>query len=95
MEKPSKSRPPRETRNFASGHGRCQHDLYGRSRACPQRKIAARGIAYADGHIRLGKRTDARSRSSRIRTLADYRTQLRRWDIFKDNAYQSAANAGS
>jgi len=65
-------------------------ELIRRNKACPVGSLTQMGT------IRLGKRTEGRSRLiKKFVPLADTRDLIfGGWDIFRDNAYQAAAKAG-
>src|SRR5439155_1652227 len=97
MEKPSKIAPAKGKLGILlPGMGAVSTTFMARVELVRKGKSQPVGSLTQMGTIRLGKRTDARSPLIKkfvpLAELSDL--TFGGWDIFKDNAYQSAANAG-
>jgi len=96
MEKPSKIAPAKGKLGvLLPGMGAVSTTLWPES-SSSAKQVAARGIAHADGHHSAGQAYGrAFAAHQGIRPFAGLSDlAFGGWDIFKDNAYQSAANAG-
>ena len=97
MEKPSKIAPARGKLGvLLPGMGAVSTTFMAGVELVRKAKARPVGSLTQMGTIRLGKRTDARSPLiKKFVQLADLKDlTFGGWDIYKDNAYQSAANAG-
>jgi myo-inositol-1-phosphate synthase len=97
MEKPGKIAPPKGKLGILTpGMGAVSTTFMAGVELVRKGKSQPVGSVTQLGTIRLGKRTDGRSPLvKKFVPLADLKDLMfGGWDIFKDNAYQSAANAG-
>ena len=97
MEKPSKIAPAKGKLGvLLPGMGAVSTTFMAGVELVRKGKLQPVGSLTQMGTLRLGKRTDARSPLiKKFVPLAELKDlTFGGWDIFKDNAYQSAANAG-
>src|ERR1700740_3032597 len=97
MEKPGKIAPAKGTLGvLLPGMGAVSTSFMAGVELVRKGKSQPVGSVTQLGTIRLGKRTDGRSPLiKKFVPLADLKElTFGGWDIFRDNAYQSAANAG-
>src|SRR5437868_13342820 len=97
MEKPAKVAPPKGKLGvLLPGMGAVSTTFMAGVELVRKGKSQPVGSLTQLGTVRLGKRTDARSPLiKKLVPLADLKDlTFGGWDIFKDNAFQAASNAG-